>query len=131
MLFLQYVERGVFFMADSFICEALEECDDVELRFLLISRIADFELLVNVLWKDPVNGALVIQHFVGMLGIALPDMDVLDTLESADHSVFIPLTVFKEHVRPRQRMADGDRMIEFVYEHVKRAVLRGFGVEAN
>lgn len=126
-MFLQYVERQVFFLTDDFIRSVLSSCEDAEMRFMLISRIRNMDVLISTLWADKDNAGMVVEHLVSMLGIALPEHDV-DLLEGADDALFIPLAVFQEHVRSRNPVERGDEMIAFVYEHVKRAVMKSLNI---
>ena len=89
---------------------------------MLILNLASSDLFIKYLWDDPVNSVLAVQHFVALLGIALPEHDV-DLLEGADTSFFIPLSVFRQHVRIRQPTLNSPEMIAFVYDQVKAAVL--------
>ena len=128
-LFLQYVERNVFFLTDAFIVSVLPLCASPELRFLLVSRMRDLDLLVRTLWQDPDNSRHVVPHLVAQTGIALPEASHdVDVLESADDAFFVPLAVFREHVRLRGAGGTGgappDEAIEFVYRAVT-AEIRG------
>lgn len=128
-MFLQYVERGVFYLTDAFVVGVLPQCASAELRLLLLSRIRSLEQLVAALWRDAANCAHVVPHLVAQTGVALPEaLHDVQQLESADNAFFLPLAVFKEHVRTRAGAAPPmtDEMIAFVYDTVCAAVRESF-----
>ncbi len=128
-VFLQYVERNVFYLTDAFVASVLPQCASAELRLMLVSRIRNLELLVLTLWRDAANSAHVVPHLVAQTGIALPEtLHDVQQLESADDAFFLPLAVFKEHVRMRGGATQQvtDEMIAFVYDTVCAAVRDSF-----
>jgi hypothetical protein len=121
-LFLQYVDRQVFYLADALIVALLPCCGAApSLRLALASRLRDAELLASVLWQEggAVAGAQVLDHVVAQTGVALPEQQDVRLLESAEEALFLPLAVFRQHVRNRggaQKVTD--EQIEFVYQTV-------------
>jgi hypothetical protein len=121
-LFRQYLERHIFYVTDSFILNVLNNnlCpNDANLRFLLMLKLKNFDALVRVLWNDKDNSKHLISHFISLLGIVLPEtVHDVDLLESSNQSRFIPLQVFREHVRVRSTVNEtlDNKIIDFVYQ---------------
>ncbi len=133
-VFLQYVERNVFYLTDAFIASVLPECSSPELRLMLVLRIRNLELLVQTLWQDSANCAHVVPHLVSLSGIVLPEgSHDVQLLESADDAFFLPLAIFKEHVRMRGGASQQltDEMVAFVYDAVCAEVKKAFAQARN
>lgn len=134
-LFLQYVDRQVFYLADSLVCSLLPKCGaSPSLRLALASRMRDSELLASTLWKEngEIANAQVADYVVAQTGVALPEQQDVRLLESAEEALFLPLAVFRQHVRNRvgaQKVTD--EQIEFVYQKVVSNIKADIGMNLD
>ena len=90
-------------------------------------------LLVRILYEDPIHGGLAVQHFIGLCGIVLPESHHdIDLLENSDNSFFIPLSVFQAHVRVRTQgssVITDDETIAAVYACVCKSIKKALNYE--
>jgi hypothetical protein len=121
----RYVERHVFFLSDSFICSILPRCNSPELRLALTSRMRDLDALVATLWHLEGGASQTADFVVAQTGVALPEQHDVQLLESNEDAFFLPLAIFRQHVRNRGGQKATDEMIDFVYlavvSHIKIA----------
>lgn len=109
--------------SDAFLAEALRDARlPPSLRVFLLGRIRDTGAMLAALRDDPVHGAATVHHYAQQLGIQLPSASQMELLEGQDDSFFLPLTVFREHVKKRDG-SDGGDVVEFVYR-VRFAIIR-------
>lgn len=121
---MQYVSRGVFYLTDAFVRDALARPQlTPSLRLFLLSRMRDTAAMMAALREEPAPAASPVHHYAQQLGVQLPTAHQIELLEGQDDSFFLPLTVFRDHVKKRDG-TDGAELVDFVYRFAHDCIHR-------